>query len=138
MKITKLTILTIITALIAACSSSKKATTSVASSAPVAETTAPPFMVARSADGIYAPGNEELMAIQVKYKDVTLNKLQEGYNVYTQGACINCHTPQNIYAHGVEQWEGIVDDMAQKANISNEQKDAVYKYVFAIKATQAK
>jgi hypothetical protein len=31
-----------------------------------------------------------------------------------------------------------VDEMAIKAKISNEQKDAVYKYVMAIKATQPK
>ena len=138
MKIAKLTLLTIVTTLVAACSSSKKASTSVASSAPGATSTKPPLIVTKSGDGIYPPGNEELSAIQIKHKDVTLNKLQEGYKIYTEGACINCHSAQSIYAHAEEKWEGIVDDMAQKANISDEQKDAVYKYVLAIKATQAK
>lgn len=140
MKITKLALLTIITAQIAACSSSKKATTTVASSSPTQGNTKPatPFIVARSADGIYPPGNEELIAIQVKHKDVTLEKLQEGYKIYTQGACINCHGAENIYAHTADQWEGIIDDMAQKARISEPEKDAVYKYVLAIKATQVK
>ena len=132
MKVTKFTLVAITTVAISACSSSKKAaTTSVT-------TTTAPFIVAGSADGIYPPGNEELIAIQVKHKDVTLEKLREGYKIYTQGACVNCHTPQNIYAHSEDQWEGIVDDMSQKANIPDDQKEAVYKYVLAIKATQAK
>lgn len=132
MKVTKQSLLIIVIALIAACSSSKKVSTSAATN------TEPTLIVVKSGDGIYPPGIEELSAIQVKHKDVSLNKLQEGYKIYTEGACINCHNAQSIYAHTEEKWEGIVDDMAQKANISDEQKDAVYKYVLAIKATQAK
>ncbi|MDP2385732.1 MAG: cytochrome c [Bacteroidota bacterium] len=139
MKTTQLAFLTITIALITACSSSKKAnTTVVSSSSTPANTPATPFVVGKPANGIYPPGNEELTAIQVKHKDVTLEKLQEGYKIYTQGACINCHGAENIYAHTEDQWEGIIDDMAQKARISDPEKDAVYKYVLAIKATQAK
>ncbi len=137
MKITKLITITIAVMLIAACSSSKKVTTSTVASTPASATT-PTFSVAKSIDGIYPPGKEELSAIQLKHKDVTLEKLQEGYKIYTQGACINCHNAENIYAHTEDQWEGIIDDMAQKARISDPEKDAVYKYVLAIKATQAK
>ena len=89
-------------------------------------------------DGIHAPGTEELKAIQMQYNDITLEKLKEGHVLYTQGACIHCHTPQNIYDHDQAQWKSIIDDMALKAGISDVQKDAVYKYVLAIKATQPK
>jgi len=85
-----------------------------------------------------APGNEELTAIQVQYKDVTLEKLNEGHAIYTQGACINCHGAKNIYWFGEAQWKEIIEDMAQRSNISDVQKDAVCKYVLAIKATQPK
>ncbi len=147
MKTTGITLVAIVAIIIAACNTSKKSTTSTASSttssAPVsatttATTTAPFLVMAKPSNGIYAPGNEELTAIQVQYKDVTLDQLTKGHAIYTEGACTNCHRAKNIYRHDVAQWKDIMDDMAQKAKISDEQKDAVYKYVLAIKAAQPK
>lgn len=149
MKTTKLTLLAISAIVISACSASKKSSTSMAStnsshttesSANSANTTATANApsVTKPANGIYAPGNEELTAIQAQYKEVTLEKLNEGHVIYTQGACINCHGAKNIYKRGEANWKEIIDDMARKAKISEEQKDAVYKYVLAIKAVQPK
>jgi len=145
----KITLITITTVIIAACSSYKKTSASTASSVPVSTTTvssAPAstttvtndLLPAKPADGIYAPGNEELMAIQAQYKDVTLNKLKEGYALYAQSACVSCHSPLNIYTIPDAKCKGIIGDMAQRARISDEQRDAVYKYVLAIKAAQPK
>ena len=67
-----------------------------------------------------------------------MDKLKEGHTLYTAGACINCHNAKNIYRYNEEQWKGIIDNMAIKAHINDTQKDAVYKYVLAIKATQNK
>ncbi|MGZ4034131.1 MAG: hypothetical protein ACXVPU_10035 [Bacteroidia bacterium] len=92
----------------------------------------------KPADEIHAPGNEELSAIQAQYKDVTLDKLKQGYSIYTEGACISCHGAKNIYQFTEVQWKGIIEDMAQRATISDVEKDAVYKYVLAIKAMQPK
>ena len=92
----------------------------------------------RSADGIYPPGNEELTAIQLQYKDVTLDKLKLGHSLYAESACISCHSAQSIYKYDTTQWINILDDMARKARISDEQKDAVYKYILAIKAAKPK
>lgn len=137
---TKITLLTITALLIVACNTSKKSATTVPSPPPVSGNTntlsAPPTRVGRSADGIYPPGNAELAAIQVNYKDVTMEKLKEGHELYTNGACIGCHNAKNIYRYPVGQWIGIIDDMAQKARITDAQKDAVTKYVLAIKSTQ--
>lgn len=146
MKTTKITLTAIIAIPIAigisACSSSKKISTSTVSSTPASTTTTTTstnnFLFAKPADGIYAPGNEELTAIQAQYKDVTLDKLKEGHAIYTEGACINCHGAKNIYQNGEAQWKEIIEDMAQRAKISDAQKDAVYKYVLAIKAAQPK
>lgn len=136
----KITWLTISALIIVACNTSKKSTTTVAPPVPVSANTntlsTPPTIVGRSADGIYPPGNSELTAIQVDYKEVTMEKLKEGHELYTSGACINCHNAKNIYRYPVGQWIGIIDDMAQKARITDAQKDAVTKYVLAIKATQ--
>ncbi len=141
MKKLKLTITAISTIFIAACSSTRKSSATSTSSAPHTITTpasASPLILARPADGLQAPGNEELSAIQVQYKDVTLDKLNEGHLIYTQGACVKCHGAENIYKYGEVRWKEIIEDMAQKAMLSDAEKDAVYKYVLAIKATQAK
>jgi hypothetical protein len=143
MKTSKLTIALITLSIVAACSSSKKSTTSV--SPPVSSTNvnttaipAGPVMVARSTDGIYAPGDLELTAIQTQYKNVTLEKLKEGHQLYAEGACVNCHKAQSIYKYSETQWQPIIERMAYKARMTEAQKDAVYKYVLAIKATQPK
>jgi len=150
MKTTKLTLILITVMVIAACNHSKKSTKSKAadsasiavapSVAPSAATTTSTntYLFAKSPNGIYAPGNEELTAIQLKYKDATIDQLKEGHVLYTKGACINCHGPKDIYKREEARWKDIIDNMAQKANISDAEKDAVYKYVLAIKATQPK
>ena len=123
MKKSQISLITIIFLTMIACSSSSKNKVS---------TTEKPK------SGIYAPGNEELLAIQKEYSDVTIATLNEGYTIYTQGACINCHHPKNINNFEKAQWKDILDDMAEKASISAIEKDAVNKYVLAIKAVQSK
>jgi mono/diheme cytochrome c family protein len=92
----------------------------------------------RPASEVYEPGNKELAAMQTKYKDVSLYQLQLGHAIYTQGACLKCHGIIGIYQFTEERWKGIVDTMAFRSKISEEYKDAVYKYVLSIKATQVK
>jgi cytochrome c551/c552 len=139
MKTAKIILIAISVIIIAACSTSKKSTSSDAAPAPTTttNTTSPsPFFLATP--GTYAPGNEELTAIQKRYSDITLDKLREGHAIYTTGACTRCHASLSIYNYGEEKWKEIIDVMAFKANISDEEKDAVYKYVLSMKATQPK
>ena len=140
MKITKPLLLVIPAVIIAACSPLKKSAASTASAAPVSTPTpaSDDYLFTKHADGIYAPGDAELIALQAQYKDLTLEKLKDGHFIYTQGACVNCHNAKNIYELEEANWKNILEDMAQKANISDAQKDAVYKYVLSIKATQPK
>ena len=142
MKIINLTIL-LLTLILTACKSSRKSTaTSVvsvpAANTPTTSTGSSPFIVGRSADGIYPPGNAELTAIQVVFKDETLEKLIDGYTLYTKGACINCHGANNIYQYSMTRWKELIEDMSQRAYLSPVQKDAVYKFVLSIKAVQGK
>lgn len=121
--------------IISACSSSKKST----STAPVPPTPpATPVVAAKPSNGIYDPGNDELTAIQAQYKDVSLEKLKQGYVLYAHSACISCHEAQNIYKFDEMRWGFIMNDMAVRAKLTPEQKDAVYKYVLAIKAAKQK
>ena len=136
MKASTITLL-IVSVLAAACGSSKKGTTSATSSAPPSTVTAAPNRFLRPT-GIYAPGDAELAAIREKYSDVTLEKLKTGYDIYSQGACINCHEAKSIYQFDETVWKDIIDDMAARTTLSAEEKDAVYKYVLAIKAKEVK
>jgi uncharacterized lipoprotein YajG len=127
MKIAGTISLLITSVIIAACSTVKKTSTTMASPAPVPAAAVNPttdsyLFTTKPADGTQTPGNEELSAIQIQYKDVTLDKLKEGHAIYTTGACVGCHGTINIYQYEVTQWKLIIDDMAQRANISDEQK----------------
>lgn len=135
-----LTIITIAAiVIISACSSSKKATTTP-TPAPISNNTSENniLFVKKPMSGIFVPGNEELTAIQTMYSDATLDKLKEGHSIYVGGACTGCHPAKSIYQRETTKWKGIIDDMAQRSKLTDAQKDAVYKYVLAIKATQPK
>ncbi|MDZ4664495.1 MAG: hypothetical protein SGJ15_06430 [Bacteroidota bacterium] len=143
MKTTKLIALVVLALIIVACSSRKKTTSSSSATTNTTAThtstvSSGPVMVSKSAEGIIYPGDQELTAIQLQHKDVTMAQLKEGYELYTKTACVGCHDAKNIYKRPLDRWKNIVDDMAKKADISETQKDAVYKYVLSIKATQSK
>lgn len=149
MKTYKVTFIAIVSIIIVACSTMKKNITTshspqtytLDSSKSIATPNTPKTpntFLLKSKNGIYEPGIEELKAIQLQYKESTLQQLKYGHAIYTEGACVKCHDAFNIYEYSEPKWKIIVDDMAIKAKISNEQKDAVYKYVMAIKATQPK
>jgi hypothetical protein len=87
--------------------------------------------------GVYEPGDKELAAIQSKYTDVSLSVLKNGYSIYT-GVCTNCHNSFSIYEFPESTWSGIINRMAPLAKLTEVEKDAVVKYVLAIKATQPK
>lgn len=87
---------------------------------------------------VYAPRQEELAAIQQQFPKVTMEKLAEGYDIYTKGTCINCHKPMAIAKFSETEWKNIIIDMSQRARISEAQEDAVLKYVLSIKLTQSK
>lgn len=141
MKQTKITLVTIIAIIIASCSIGKKSLSTKSAEVPANPITVKKpinTFLLKPVNGIYEPGIEELKAIQLQYKETTLQQLKYGHAIYTEGACIKCHDALNIYVFDEIKWKDIVDNMAVKAMISDEQKDAVYKYVLSIKAKQPK
>lgn len=138
MTILKISSLATAVLIIAACHSTKKTeTTAVATPAPATtETPAAPVSEAvKSKNGVFAPGEEQVTGVQMKQPGATLANLTEGYKLYT-GTCTNCHGTKSIYRISEDRWPGIIDDMAQKSNLTATEKDALTKYVFAIKSTQ--
>ena len=112
------------------CSTSKKTTTTTTSKKNES--------ISKPSNGIYEPDSLALNAIKLRYDNISLKKLQEGYIIYTYGPCINCHNAKNIYQYDEKQWTNIINEMAVSANISDSQKDAVFKYVLSIKLSQTK
>lgn len=70
---------------------------------------------------------------KTKWPDVTAQTIDEGQAIYTTGACIKCHVAAKIETISEQEWPPIIDRMARKAHISDTQKDAVMKYVLAMK-----
>ncbi|MBA3681364.1 MAG: hypothetical protein H0W73_09400 [Bacteroidetes bacterium] len=149
MKLNKLILIALIAVSMVECKSKKSvattAPTPVTSNTPTTptNTTTPTtgfstFSTPKSTEGVPAPEDKELAAIQAQYSDVTLEKLQIGHMLYTVGACINCHGAKNIYKRETSQWKGIIDNMAEMAKLNEAQKDAVFKYVLSVKVTQPK
>lgn len=146
----KLALLSLSVIIVYACHTSKKSTTSATTSASSVSTTTvvttttaitPSVAVTKTskpAKGVYEPGEEELAAIQLQYKDATLPQLKEGYVLYAVSACRSCHGAANIYAYRDDQWLMILQDMAYKAKLTPPQKEAVTRYVFAVKAAKGK
>lgn len=136
MKIFKISSLAAAVLIVAACHSTKK-TESTAATPPATPTTpeAPVSEAVKSKNGVFAPGEEQVTAVQMKHPGATLANLTEGYKLYT-GTCTNCHGTKSIYRISEDRWPGIIEDMAQKSKLSATQKDDLTKYVFAIKSTQ--
>ena len=112
------------------CSTSKKTTTTTTSKKNES--------ISKPSNGIYEPDSLALNAIKLRYDNISLKKLQEGYIIYTYGPCINCHNAKNIYQYDEKQWTNIINEMAVSAKISDSQKDAVFKYILSIKLSQIK
>jgi|APLak6261675434_1056106.scaffolds.fasta_scaffold29371_1 mono/diheme cytochrome c family protein len=118
MTISKISIIALTAIIMAACGSSKK------SSAPSA---AAPSII---------PGDAQLTAIKAKYPDATAEQLKQGHSIFI-GACTNCHGQYNIFKRSEASWLHEIDDMSPKANLTAVEKDALTKYILAMKAAQA-
>ena len=91
------------------------------------------FPVPKPAVKLYPPNEAALSIIQKNNSNASMELLNHGYKLYTVGACIHCHEARDINDFNNLQWGKIIDDMAIKANISIEEKNAVLNYVVSVK-----
>ena len=141
---TKFALFALSALIVVACHTSKKSTTSTSTTktpatesvatATTAEAPKPVVKSRKAFDGIYEPGEEEVTAVQPQYPGATLEQLKEGYVLYAKSACVSCHSPISIYYYPTAKWPFILEDMSYKAKLTASQKDAVFKYVYAIVA----
>jgi len=111
----KLTLLATLLLLLVACTSKKKT---------VAENT-------------NTPTEAQLLAVNEKYAGTTMDVLENGSKLY-YGTCTNCHGAKNILSRSEEEWPKIIERMAPLAKINESEKDAVFKYVMAVKLAATK
>ncbi len=123
-------------AILSACGTTRKA--AIPKTATVTPPPPPVAAASKPSNGVYAPGEAELTAIRATGSSVTMETLSEGYKLYTGDACTRCHGVKGIYSRPGDAWPGIVDDMSSRAKLTGMQKEALLKYVLAIKATQGK
>ena len=76
-------------------------------------------------------------AAKVKFPDATMDALKKGHDIY-YGTCTNCHGAKKITNFSEDELPGIINRMSRKAKISDEEKDAVLKYVMGVKLASAK
>lgn len=116
------------------CKSHKNTTTSAAAATPPPANQAAPPPPPPPPSGTATPGIDQLVQIaQSRWPDVNAKTLSDGKDLYYNGACVNCHGAKKISRFSEEEWPSIMDRMAPKAQISDAQKDAVLKYVIAVK-----
>src|SRR5438270_2976106 len=100
-----------------------------------------PKAVASKSTPSAAPSTEptevQLAAAKEKFPDATMDVLKKGHSIY-YGACTRCHGAKSIDKRGEAEWVSILDDMAPKAKLTDVEKDAVWKYIMAVKLSAKK
>ena len=95
------------------------------------------FPAPKPAVKLYPPDETALAIIQKSNSNASMELLNHGFKLYTKGACINCHEARDINDFNNSQWGHIIDDMAIKANITSEEKNAVLNYIVSVKIALA-
>lgn len=75
----------------------------------------------------------QLAAARTKFPNATEPEMKKGKEVYFGTSCTSCHGAKAITNVPAEEWPSIIDRMAIKAKITEEEKDAVLKYVTGVK-----
>lgn len=65
-------------------------------------------------------------------KTITAEYLAQGKVVY-DNSCGKCHDLPNPTDHNAQDWVGIMNSMAPKAKLNNEQHQMVYDYIVSVK-----
>lgn len=78
------------------------------------------------------PNEENLTAAKTKFADVTMDQLSKGHSIYF-GACTKCHGSKNIARRDEKEWTEVLNEMAPKAHLEADEKEAVWRYIMSVK-----
>ena len=70
------------------------------------------------------------MAIVGARQHVNAVMLREGRALFVS-RCIECHTLPAVAQHSAAQWPGLIDEMADRANLKPAERKAVLAYILA-------
>jgi uncharacterized protein YcfL len=79
------------------------------------------------------PTEHQLSAVKAKIPDATMDQLKKGHSIF-YGACTNCHGAKNITNYTEQELAGVLDQMAPKAKLSADEKEAVWRYALAVRS----
>ena len=83
------------------------------------------------------PTETQLTAVKARFPDATMEELKRGQAVYT-GPCTRCHGKKDVTVYSEEKLLEIVDNMAVKAKITPEEKQALIRFAVGVRATASK
>lgn len=83
------------------------------------------------------PTEAQLAAVKAKEPSATMEDLKKGHDIF-YGACTNCHGAKDITGFSEDHLRKTVDQMAPKAHLSDEEKQAVWKYALAVNLASKK
>ena len=78
------------------------------------------------------PNTSEKPAISADTKANSVERIALGKTIY-DNSCGKCHDLPNPTAHSAQDWVGIMNWMAPKANLNEDQKQMAYDYVVSVK-----
>lgn len=78
--------------------------------------------------------DEQLASVKSRFPDVTKEELLKGHSIYT-GACTKCHGAKDVTVYTEPKLLEIVDVMAKKASITDEEKKALIRFAVSVRST---
>ena len=78
------------------------------------------------------PSEKQLAAAKTRFPDVTMDQLKKGQNIFNT-SCTRCHAAKDVTPYTEKELSGILDNMAEKAELKADEKDAVWKYAMAVR-----
>jgi trimethylamine-N-oxide reductase (cytochrome c) len=83
------------------------------------------------------PTDAQLAAVTAKIPEATMADLKKGHQIF-YGACTNCHAPKDVSGYSAGDLKAIIGTMASKAELSEQDKEAVWRYALGVNLSAKK
>lgn len=77
------------------------------------------------------PTEQQSQQAAERWPGTTLGTLKEGRKLFVQ-KCSGCHNLPMPSKHSNEQWPKLIDEMAKKAKLNEEQKQLILRYLVTV------
>lgn len=81
----------------------------------------------------YVPPVTPQMAATKKGQPADIAMLRKGRTLLVH-RCIECHTLPPLWHNKIEDWPGMVNSMAHRANLKPQERDAIIAYILAVRS----